>query len=152
MFHCSNFLFVCNFIIKSSRNFNCDIFCIRWCFRCMKYFWIRFWFRCWFKCFFRDVFRCLIKCGSHSVSGVISGVGISSFIGIILLLKTLRTFSLAPRNNPTIIVIIFWNFFMFHQISLSSQLKQVAIISYNHGIYELPHHFSKNLRLRILGN
>ena len=37
---------------------------------------------------------------------------------------------------------------MFYQIFLSPQVKQCTIITYKHGIYELP----SNLRLRILGN
>ena len=39
-------------------------------------------------------------------------------------------------------------FLMFYQIFLKPQVKQCAIITYKHGIYELPN----NLRLRILGN
>ena len=41
---------------------------------------------------------------------------------------------------------------MFYQISLSPQVKQWAIITYKHGIYELPHELPNNLRLKILGN
>ena len=41
---------------------------------------------------------------------------------------------------------------MFYQIFLSPQVKQCAIITYKHGIYELPHELPNNLRLRILGN
>ena len=51
-------------------------------------------------------------------------------------------------SKPTIIFIIFWDFFIFYQISLSPQAKRSAIISNKHGIYELPN----DLRLRILGN
>ena len=36
---------------------------------------------------------------------------------------------------------------MFYQIFLSPQVKQCAIITYKHGIYELPN----DLRLKILG-
>ena len=36
---------------------------------------------------------------------------------------------------------------MFYQIFLSSQVKQWAIITYKHGVYELPHELPKNLRL-----
>ena len=36
---------------------------------------------------------------------------------------------------------------MFHQIFLSPQVKRCAIITYEHGIYELPY----DLRLRKLG-
>ena len=52
----------------------------------------------------------------------------------------------------TIIFIIFWDFLMFHQIFLSPQVKRCAIITYKHGIYELPHELPNDLRLRILGN
>ena len=41
---------------------------------------------------------------------------------------------------------------MFYQIFLSPSVKQRAIITYKHGIYELPHELPDNLRLRILGN
>ena len=37
---------------------------------------------------------------------------------------------------------------MFYQIFLSPQVKRYAIITYKHGIYELPHELPKNLRLR----
>ena len=41
---------------------------------------------------------------------------------------------------------------MFYQIFLSPQVKRWAIITYKHGIYELPHELPNELRLRILGN
>ena len=41
---------------------------------------------------------------------------------------------------------------MFYQIFLSPQMKQWAIITYKHGIYELHHELSNDLRVRILGN
>ena len=41
---------------------------------------------------------------------------------------------------------------MFYQIFLSSQVKRCAIITYQHGIYELPHELPNNVRLRKLGN
>ena len=41
---------------------------------------------------------------------------------------------------------------MFYEIFLSPQVERCAIITYKHGIYELPHEFSNNLRLKILGN
>ena len=40
---------------------------------------------------------------------------------------------------------------MFYQSFLSPQVKRCAIITYKHGIYELPHELPKELRLRILG-
>ena len=48
--------------------------------------------------------------------------------------------------------IIFWNFSMFYQTFLSPQLKRCAIITYKHGMYELPHQLLNDLKLRILGN
>ena len=47
-------------------------------------------------------------------------------------------------------VIKFWDFSMFYQFFLSPQVKWCAIITYKHGIYELPHKLPKELRLRIL--
>ena len=41
---------------------------------------------------------------------------------------------------------------MFYQIFLSLQAKQCAIITYKHGIYDLPRELSNDLRLRILEN
>ena len=44
---------------------------------------------------------------------------------------------------------------MFYQIFLSPQVKRWAIITYKHGIYELPHELPNDLRLkdlRKLGN
>ena len=37
---------------------------------------------------------------------------------------------------------------MFYQIFLSPQVKQCAIITCKHGIYELPHELPNDLRLR----
>ena len=37
--------------------------------------------------------------------------------------------------------------FDFYQIFLSPQLKQTAIITYKHSIYELPHKLPNNLSL-----
>ena len=59
-------------------------------------------------------------------------------------------------EGTTVSFIIFWDFLMFYQIFLPSQVKRCAIITYRHGIYELPyelpHELPHNLRLRILGN
>ena len=41
---------------------------------------------------------------------------------------------------------------MFYQIFLSPQVKLLAIITYKHGINELPHELPKDLRLKILAN
>ena len=54
--------------------------------------------------------------------------------------------------SSTTSFIIFWNFSMFYQTFLSPQLKRCAIITYKHGIYELPHQLLNDLKLRILGN
>ena len=35
-------------------------------------------------------------------------------------------------------VVTFWDFLMFYQISLSPQVKWSVIISNKHGIYKLP--------------
>ena len=53
---------------------------------------------------------------------------------------------------PAISFIIFLDFLMFYQIILSQQVKRWAIITYKHGIYQLPHELPNDLRLRILGN
>ena len=55
-------------------------------------------------------------------------------------------------NWATISFTIFWDFSMFYQIFLSPQVKRWAIITYKHGIYELPRDLPNDLRLRILGN
>ena len=41
---------------------------------------------------------------------------------------------------------------MFHQILLSPQVKQCAIVTYKYGIYNLSHALPNDLRLRNLGN
>ena len=41
---------------------------------------------------------------------------------------------------------------MFYQIFFSERVEQIEISTYKHGIYELPHELSNELRLRILGN
>ena len=41
---------------------------------------------------------------------------------------------------------------MFYQIFLSPQVKRWAIVTYKHGIYELPHELRNDLRLRKSGN
>ena len=39
---------------------------------------------------------------------------------------------------------------MFYQIFVSPQVKQWAIITYKHGIYEFPHELPNDLILRTL--
>ena len=41
---------------------------------------------------------------------------------------------------------------MFYKIFLSQQMKRIVIINNKHGMYELPHEFPNDLRLRILEN
>ena len=41
---------------------------------------------------------------------------------------------------------------MFYQIFLSPKVKRWAIITYKHGIHELPYKLPNDLRLRILGS
>ena len=41
---------------------------------------------------------------------------------------------------------------MFYQFFLLPQVNRCAIITYKHGMYELPHELPDDLRLRILGN
>ena len=41
---------------------------------------------------------------------------------------------------------------MFYQIFLSLQVKQWVIITYKHGICELPHELPNDLALRKLGS
>ena len=55
-------------------------------------------------------------------------------------------------TKATIICMIFWDFLMFYQIFLLPQVKRYVIITYKHGMYELPQELSNDLRLRILGN
>ena len=41
---------------------------------------------------------------------------------------------------------------MFYQLFLLPQVKRCAIITYKHGIYELPHELPNDLRLKVLEN
>ena len=41
---------------------------------------------------------------------------------------------------------------MFYQIFNSPKVKRWAIITYKHGVYELPNELPNDLRLRKLGN
>ena len=51
---------------------------------------------------------------------------------------------------PTVSFIIFWDFLMFYQIFLSPQVKRWAIITYKHGMYELPHELPSNFGPRVI--
>ena len=48
--------------------------------------------------------------------------------------------------------IILRDFLIFYLIFLSPQVKRSAIISNTQDVYELPHEFPNDLRIRILGN
>ena len=54
-------------------------------------------------------------------------------------------------NFSTIMGIIFRDFLILYQVFFSPQVKQSVIISNKHGIYELPHELTNDLRLGILG-
>ena len=41
---------------------------------------------------------------------------------------------------------------MFYEIFLSLQEKKCAIITYKHGIYDLPDKLPKDLKHKVLGN
>ena len=47
---------------------------------------------------------------------------------------------------------MFWDFLMFYQINLSPQVKRCTIITYKHGIYDLPEELLNELKLMILAN
>ena len=49
-------------------------------------------------------------------------------------------------------VIIFWDFLIFYQILRLPQVKQSVIIINIHGVYELPHEFTSDLRIIYLKN
>ena len=49
--------------------------------------------------------------------------------------------------EATVIFVIFWDFSMFYQIFLLPQVKQCAITTYKHGMYDLPHKLPNDLRL-----
>ena len=49
-------------------------------------------------------------------------------------------------------VIKFWDVLLFDQIFLSPKVKENVIISNKHGIYELSHHLTNDLKLRIWEN
>ena len=47
---------------------------------------------------------------------------------------------------------MFREFLMFYQILHSPQVKRWVMITYKHGIYELPHELPNDLKFRILEN
>ena len=44
-------------------------------------------------------------------------------------------------------VIIFWDFLKYDQISLSPQVKRSVIITYKHGMYTLPRKLPNDLKI-----
>ena len=56
------------------------------------------------------------------------------------------------RSRSTISFIIILDFLMFYEIFPSPEVKRCVIITDKHDVYELPHEFPNDLRLRILGN
>ena len=63
-----------------------------------------------------------------------------------------RTFLKCWTYISTIIFIIFWDSLMFYQVLLSPKGKLCAIITYKHGIYELPHELPNDLKLTCSWN
>ena len=51
-----------------------------------------------------------------------------------------------------ILIIVFWNFTMFQNRSISIQVKRNLISSITNLVYKLPNQFPSDLRLKILGN
>ena len=74
-------------------------------------------------------------------------------LSILLVIQSLPNSGITFKISlATISFIMFWDFSMFCQIFLSPQVKPWAIITYKHGIYELPHELPNDLRLLwILG-
>ena len=58
---------------------------------------------------------------------------------------------MAPFYGWAVSFKIFWDFLMFYKIFFSPQVKRSMIITYKHGVYELPHELPNDLGLRILG-
>ena len=56
------------------------------------------------------------------------------------------------RSRSTIMVIIFWDLFMFDKTFLSPQVKRIVIIRNKHCIYKLPSELLNDLRFRMLEN
>ena len=56
------------------------------------------------------------------------------------------------EGKPAILIIIFWNITIFEYRSDSPQVKRNFIPSIANLVHELPHEYSNDLRLRILGN
>ena len=56
------------------------------------------------------------------------------------------------RSRSTIMVIIFWELFMFDKTFLSPQVKWNVIITNKHRIYKLPNELLNDFRFRMLEN
>ena len=56
------------------------------------------------------------------------------------------------RSRSTIMVIIFWDLFMFDKTFISPQVKWNVIIRNKHRIYKLPNELLNDLRFRMLEN
>ena len=59
-----------------------------------------------------------------------------------------------PCKIQALLLLMIYQIFllMIYQIFLSPQVKRCVIVTYKHGICELPHELPSNLRLWILGN
>ena len=84
-----------------------------------------------------------------------TGIIMASWIGLHKLANLSFSITQKPlcfklSKLPAIIFIIFWDFLMFYQILFPPQVKRYVIITYKHGIKELPHELPNDLRLRIL--
>ena len=73
-------------------------------------------------------------------------------IPMISMMKVTRRHETETCNQHTIIFIIFWDFLMFYRIFLLPQVKRWAIITYKHGIHDLPQELPNDSSLRILWN
>ena len=73
-------------------------------------------------------------------------------IPMISMMKVTRRHETETCNQHKINFIIFWDFLMLYRIFLLPQVKRWAIITYKHGIHELPQELPNDLSLRTLWN
>ena len=78
---------------------------------------------------------------------VTSDTLVGFFLDVLFLLLAVILSKLYEKPSISFII-----FSMLYQIFLSPQAKRCAIITYKHGIYELPHELPNDLRLRTLAN
>ena len=75
---------------------------------------------------------------------------------ILLLIRRIKVIMiriiLKYRSRSTIMVIIFWDLFMFDKTFLLPQVKRIMIIRNKHRIYKLPNELLNDLRFRMLKN